>query len=79
MSVVKSEILDSVLKARYAIRNDGAVPTDADLAALRRAIDPRTIRPEHMDMRSADPAWPLHRVVRIVNVNTNHYMCHLPL
>jgi len=42
---------------------------------LTRVIDPRTIRPEHyLDRNHQDGA----RVVRILNVRTNHYQVHLP-
>ncbi len=75
---VKSETLDAVLRARFAVRHAGAVPSELEMGILRRDLDPRTIRPEHMDLRAGE-AGSARRVVRILNVNTNHYMCHLPV
>ena len=74
---MKSETLDAVLRARFAVRHAGGVPSEAEMVALRRALDPRTIRPDHMDMRAGEGDWPPRRFVRILNVNSNHYMCHL--
>jgi hypothetical protein len=56
----------------------------AETDAIIRSIDPRTIRREwiseltggHNAEPSQQPA--LQRVVRILNVRTNHYMVHLP-
>ena len=42
---------------------------------LTRVIDPRTIRAEHyLDRNNVDGS----RLVRILNVRTNHYQVHLP-
>jgi hypothetical protein len=38
-------------------------------------LDPRTISPKHI--LDQNPAF--RRVVRLLNVNTNHYMVHLPV
>jgi len=56
---------------------------------LTRAVDPRTIRPEHIYDRSggvegsdsqdpAEAAVHARRIVRVLNVRTNHYQVHLP-
>lgn len=63
--------------------------TDAQRIAesdeLIRNLDPRTIRPEHLSDNSQysatqpdGSAQTLERIVRILNVRTNHYMVHLP-
>lgn len=47
----------------------------AEQGDLTRVIDPRTIRPEHYLDRNQDGGA---RLVRILNVRTNHYQVHLP-
>ena len=47
----------------------------SDQGDLTRVIDPRTIRPEHYLDRNPQPGA---RLVRILNVRTNHYQVHLP-
>lgn len=47
----------------------------AEQGDLTRVIDPRTIRPEHYLDRNQEGGA---RLVRILNVRTNHYQVHLP-
>jgi hypothetical protein len=42
--------------------------------AVTAIVDPRTIHPEHIYDRNRESK----KIVRILNVRTNHYQVHLP-
>jgi len=92
LQVVKSEALELIYLASQKLRelkeksnssqkrnlssekDEGKLDTNMMIAK----IDPRTIRSEHILDRNAFDEDAQKRVVRILNVNTNHYQVHLP-